>query len=322
VSQFNRIVQARRQPGSAFKPLVYLAALDRFSPTTMLSNEPKTYTIDGKSWEPQNFEPVTTYTVSLRNALKKSYNLATVDLALKTGLDRIVALTRRFHFSTPVKPYPSLALGAFELKPIELARAYCVFAAEGVQPFSLALKGVVDENGRMLSQKHLKIERLISPAKAFIMNSMLESVVTEGTARALKTRGITWPVAGKTGTTNDFRDAWFVGYTPDILALVWVGFDNGDPISATGSAAALPIWAELMTSIPQYISQKGFNQPPGVEKRTVCSVTGLLAVENGCPEPLQEYFLSEQVPLEVCRLHSKSGLTDLIKGVKKYFNAD
>jgi penicillin-binding protein 1B len=321
-SQFNRIVQAKRQPGSAFKPFVYLAGLDRFSPTTLLSNQPKTYTIDGQPWEPRNFEPVTTYTVSMRNALQHSYNLATVDLALKTGLDRIVALTQKLHFSTVVKPYPSLALGAFEVKPIELARAYCVFAAEGVQPFALALKGVVDENDRTLNQKHLKIERLISPAKAFIINSMLESVVIDGTARSLKLRGINWPVAGKTGTTNDFRDAWFVGYTPDILALVWVGFDNGDPILATGSAAALPIWAELMKSIPQYRSEKGFNQPPGVEKRTVCAVTGLLVVENGCPEPLEEYFLSEHVPIEKCQLHRKAGLSDLIKGVKKYFNAD
>jgi penicillin-binding protein 1B len=320
ISQFNRITQARRQPGSAFKPFVYLSSLDQFSPSDMLSNQPQTYTVDGKTWEPQNFEPVTQYTVSLRTALKMSYNLATVDLAMKTGLDHIVATARQFNFSTPLKAYPSLALGAFEVIPLELARGYCVFAADGVQPYPLSLKGVVDENGKTLEQKHLQIERLIPPEKAFMMNFMLQSVVTEGTARSLKDRGVFWPVAGKTGTTNDFKDAWFVGYTPDILALVWVGFDNGDPVLATGAAAALPIWAELMNSVPQYISETGFNVPPGVVKRTVCDVTGLLANENACPQPVDEYFLAEKVPTENCPLHPKSGLKDLIKGVKKLFN--
>jgi penicillin-binding protein 1B len=319
-SQFNRVVQARRQPGSAFKPFVYLSGLEQFSPSDMLSNQPQTYTVDGKAWEPQNFKPVTSYTVSMRNALTMSYNLATVDLAMKTGLDRVVETAHKFDFSTPLKPYPSLALGAFEVIPLELARGYCVFAANGVLPYPLSLKGVVDESGKTLEQKHLQIERLISPQKAFIMNFMLQSVVTRGTARSLKSRGIDWPVAGKTGTTNDFRDAWFVGYTPDILALVWVGFDNGDPILATGSSAALPIWAELMNSVPHYISGAEFKVPPGVEKQMVCDVTGLLAIENACPQPQGEYFLAGKVPTEHCPLHSKFGLKKLIEGVKKLFH--
>ena len=297
VSQFNRITQAQRQPGSAFKPLVYLSSLNQFTPTSLLSNDPRSYTVNGKVWEPQNFEPVTEYTVSLKDALKKSYNLATVDLAMKTGLDRIVDMTARFHFSTTIKPYPSLALGAFEVIPLELARAYCVFAAEGVQPFPLSLKGVVDEHDDILDQKHLNIERLISPADAFLITAMLKNVVNEGTARSLRWRGVSWPVAGKTGTTNDFKDAWFVGYTPDILALVWVGFDNGDPIAATGAAAALPIWADLMNAIPQYRSETDFKTPKGVEKILVCSVTGRIAVD-GCPEPGEVYFLTGRTPTE------------------------
>jgi penicillin-binding protein 1B len=321
VSQFNRVTQAKRQPGSAFKPLVYLAALDKFPPTYKLSNEPKTYFFDGKSWEPQNFQPTAPSTVNMREALKMSYNLATVDLAMQTGLDRIVETATQFNLTTPVKPYPSLALGSFEVIPLELARAYCVFAADGMQPNPLALKDVVDEKGQILEQKHLKVKRLISPARAFIINDMLQSVVTAGTARSLAQFGVTGPVAGKTGTTNDFRDAWFVGYTPDILALVWVGFDNGDPIGATASMAALPIWAELIDSIPQYLSVKGFKVPDGIEKKTVCAETGLLAVENGCPEPFTEYFLSDRVPTEFCTLHRKPGLKErLIKGIKKLFN--
>ena len=305
-SQFNRITQAKRQPGSSFKPFVYLASLDQFKPTSFLSNDSKTYIVEGKPWKPQNFKPVTAFTVTLHDALKMSYNLATVDLAMKTGLDHIVDETSRFNFSTPMKPFPSLALGAFEVIPMELARAYCVFAADGVQPYPLALKGVVNEKSEIIEQKHMEIERLISPAKAFIINRMLLSVVTEGTARSLKYKGINWPVAGKTGTTNNFRDAWFVGYTPNILALVWVGFDNGDSISATGSTAALPIWAELMNNVPQHVSERSFQVPPGVEKRTVCSVTGLLIIENGCPQPIEEYFLTKHVPTEFCPLHQKS----------------
>jgi penicillin-binding protein 1B len=322
ISQFNRITQARRQPGSAFKPFVYLSGLAKFTPTTLLSNAPKSYTVDGKLWEPQNFEPVTEYTVTLKNALKKSYNLASVDLAMKIGLDQIVDMTGRFYFSTPIKPYPSLALGAFEVIPLELARAYCVFAAEGVQPFPLSLKGVVGEHDNILEQKHLNIERLISPAEAFIMTAMLQSVVNEGTARSLKWKGVSWPVAGKTGTTNDFRDAWFVGYTPDILALVWVGFDNAETIAATGAAAALPIWADLMNAIPQYRSETEFKAPRGVERISVCPVTGLIAVDD-CPEPIEEYFLAGRTPAEHCPLHAKGGIAGkIIESLKDVIEKD
>jgi penicillin-binding protein 1B len=322
VSQFNRITQARRQPGSAFKPIVYLSGLSQFTPTSLLSNDPKSYPVNGELWEPQNFEPVTEYTVSLKDALKKSYNLATVDLAMQTGLERIVDMARRFHFSTPIKPYPSLALGAFEVIPVELARAYCVFAAEGVQPFPLSLKEVVDENGKILEHQYLNIERLITPAEAFVMTRMLQDVVREGTARSLQWRGVSWPVAGKTGTTNDFRDAWFVGYTPDILALVWVGFDNGDPIKATGAAAALPIWADLMNAIPQYRSETDFNMPAGVEKILICPVTGLQAV-TGCPEPVEVYFLADRKPDGYCPLHDNGGIAGkIMKGVKDLIDGE
>jgi penicillin-binding protein 1B len=307
VSQFNRITQSRRQPGSAFKPFVYLTALNDFTPASRLSNESITYMIDGKPWEPQNFTPSDELVVSMRLALTKSFNLATVDLARKVGLDKIIKTTDGFLFSTPLKPYPSLALGAFEVIPLELARAYCVFSADGMLPYPLSLKDVTDEKGKLLKQKHMNIERLTNPAKAFIISSMLRTVVTGGTARSLISRGISWPVAGKTGTTNNFRDAWFVGYTPNILALVWVGFDNQDSIFATGSAAALPIWADLMNAIPQHVSGSWYKMPAGVVKETVCSESGLLA-HGGCLEPMEEIFLKENVPTVFCPIHKKPGL--------------
>jgi penicillin-binding protein 1B len=185
----------------------------------------------------------------------------------------------------------------------------------------LSIKDVTDDHGRLLSQAHLNIDRMISPAKAYIMTDMLKSVVSEGTARALSGWNLPGPVAGKTGTTNNFRDAWFVGYTPDILALVWVGFDNGDPVKASGAKAALPIWAELMKAIPQYISGADFKMPAGVVTRTVCSESGLLAAGRTCPVPMEEIFLEDIVPDQPCPLHpARNPIKDLIDGIKDLFN--
>ncbi|NIQ38521.1 MAG: PBP1A family penicillin-binding protein [Proteobacteria bacterium] len=306
VSQFNRISQARRQPGSAFKPFVFVSGLDTLTPASTLSNEPKSYMINGKLWEPQNFEPQSGGRVSLRSALAKSINLATVDLAIQVGLDRIVTTTAQY-FSKPFKPYPSLSLGAFEVAPLDLARAYCAFAADGALPYPLSLKDVVDENGQILERRHMSVRQVTSPAKAFLINSMLRTAVTEGTAQSLEEMGISFPVAGKTGTTNDFRDSWFVGYTPDVLALVWVGFDNGDSIDTTGAGGALPIWADLMRTMPEHVSGEWFKTPPGVVKRVVCSESGLLAVPNACPQPVEEVFLEENVPETYCPLHRSEG---------------
>jgi len=303
MSQFNRITQARRQPGSAFKPFVYLSGLDEFTPASILSNEAKTYEVDGTVWEPQNYAPVPEEKVSVRNALAKSINLATVDLAMRIGFDRIAGTANLFGFSIPANPYPSLCLGAYEVIPLNLARAYCTFASDGLLPYPLSLKDVLDENGKILERRHMNIERVTSPSKAFIMSSMLRSVVEEGTASSLKNIGISFPVGGKTGTTNNFKDAWFVGYTPDILALVWVGFDDGSSIHASGAKAALPIWAEIINALPQYVSENWFKMPPGVVKRMVCSESGQLDVNNRCPRPVEEFFLADNVPTDYCTIH-------------------
>jgi penicillin-binding protein 1B len=175
----------------------------------------------------------------------------------------------------------------------------------------------------MLEQRHLKIERLISTAKAFIINSLLRGVVKSGTGRSLENRGINWPVAGKTGTTNNYRDAWFVGYTPDLLALVWVGFDNGDSIKSTGAQAALPIWAELMKAIPHHISQSDFRVPAGIVKRMICSDGVKAVVSRNCPKPYEEYFLLKNSPEVSIRNGAKPEIFDkLIKGIKDLFKGD
>lgn len=322
VSQFNRITQARRQPGSLFKPFVFLTGLDRFTPASIFSNEPISYEVDGKLWEPRNYEKIPETQVTMRTALARSINRATVDLASQVGIEPIIKTTKAFRFSTPFQPYLSLSLGATEVIPLELARAYCPFAADGVLPYPLLLKAVADEKGKILEQRHMDIERVISPEKAFIMTSMLRSVVEKGTARSLKNMGVSFPVAGKTGTTSSFKDAWFVGYTPDILALVWVGFDDGAPIFTAGASAALPIWAELVKAIPQHISGNWFNPPAGVVKRIICPVSGQLAVRFRCPEHVEEFFLAENAPENDCPIHRREDLFQRFMGRVRDFFSD
>lgn len=314
-SQFNRAAQARRQPGSLFKPFVALSALDKFTLATRLSNAPKTYEVNNKKWEPKNFEETSDIDVSLRTAVAHSYNRAMVDLAMRTGLNHIMGTIAPFKFSTVINPYPSMALGAFEMIPLEIARAYCAFAADGLFPYPLSLKEVVDENGKVLEQRHMNIEQATSPEKAFLVSDLLRSVVESGTAKSLSAYGIFFSMAAKTGTTNDYRDAWFVGYTPDILALVWVGFDNGDPINLAGASAALPIWADLMNAIPQYVSGSWFKAPAGIVQKEICVDSGMLATSE-CPRTAKEYFLTENAPQNSCNLHgSRLSPENWFKGI-------
>ncbi len=314
-SQFNRITQSRRQTGSTFKPFVYLTALDRFTPASLFSNAAKSYPTGSGDWTPQNYEATPETMVSMRTALAHSYNRATVDLAMQTGLAEIIKTAQAFGFSTDLKPYPALALGAFEAIPLELARAYCAFAADGFQPYLLAVKDIIGNDNQPLNRRQIQIKRVLSPAKAYLITSMLQSVVTEGTAKSLPAIGWPFPTAGKTGTTSDYRDAWFVGYTPDILALVWVGFDNGESIHVAGATAALPIWADLVKALPQYRSGNWFSMPAGVVTIKICTESGLPAVESACSQIKEEIFLEENVPSGECPLHGGGLFQNLLKGI-------
>lgn len=316
-SQFNRITQARRQPGSAFKPIVYLSALDSLTPATMLSNEPVTYNLHGRQWSPKNYDDSAPPELLLRDALALSVNRPAVAAAMQTGLTRIIATARALGITSPLEPYPSMALGSFEVVPLELARAYCCFAADGLLPYPRALSLVADEQGRILEQRHLEVKRATTPAKAFLISSLLQSVVSDGTARSLRSRGVTFPTAGKTGTTDDNRDAWYIGYTPDIVTLVWVGFDDGRSIRTTGAGAALPIWAELMLAIPEHISGTWLAQPPNVIRLTICKRSGMLADPDACPETRDEYFLDGNVPEQTCDVCRNSGNQNHLKKFMK-----
>ncbi len=295
-SQFNRISQARRQAGSTFKVFTYLAALDGLTPIATLTNAATTYHVDGKDWQPRNYVPIAAPVMSMREALARSINRATVDLAMRIGMDKITATAQGFGFTSPLAPYPSLALGAVDVYPLELARAYCVFAAAGMQPFPLGLRAVYDEHGKLIEHRPMRLRRVTAPAKAFLITSMLQSAVLQGTGQALAGWGIHFPVAGKTGTTNNYRDAWFVGYTPDLLALVWVGFDDGGGLQISGAQAALPIWAEIMRAIPHQVSGAPFRAPPDVVEHPVCTRNGFPDVTGDCQETGIEWFQVDNVP--------------------------
>ncbi|HSO21098.1 MAG TPA: transglycosylase domain-containing protein, partial [Desulfosarcina sp.] len=177
LSQFNRVVQARRQAGSTFKVFTYLSALDTFTPISVLSNRKRTYDVDGKPWQPRNYSPIDTPEVSLREALARSINRATVDLAMQVGIDQVAETARRFAFAAPLPPYPSLALGAVDVTPLEMARAYCVFPAAGLLPNPISLRDVYDDGGQALTRRHMRVARIIPPEHAFLMTSLLRSAV-------------------------------------------------------------------------------------------------------------------------------------------------
>jgi penicillin-binding protein 1B len=178
---------------------------------------------------------------------------------------------------------------------------------------------VVGEKGDVLERRHMSVQSVTTPGKAFLITSMLRSTVEQGTARSLKDMGIRFPAAGKTGTTNDFKDGWFVGYTPEIVTLIWIGFDDGISLQAPASVLTLPIWADLMNAIPQHLSGTWFRTPPDIVVETVCRESGQRALASGCTSTLEEFFLAENTPKERCTLHQGLGpLEGVIKGVRDF----
>ena len=254
-SQFNRVFQAKRQPGSIFKPFVYLAALMyggqsgvRYTPETVLNDSQFTWNYDGKEWQPHNYNNEYFGAVTFRRALESSLNSATGRVAQDVGIRRVRELAQRLGIQSPLPAVPSLALGAAEVTPLEVAVAFSTIANGGVRTRPLAVKLVLDQNTQPLEKRDVRVEQVINPQLAHMMNYILKGVLDRGTATSARRMGFTRPAAGKTGTTNDYKDAWFVGYTPDLLAVVWVGFDGQSKLNLSGAEAALPIWTEFMKS--------------------------------------------------------------------------
>ena len=267
-SQFNRIFQAKRQPGSVFKPFVYLAALMyggqsgiKYTPDTIINDSQFTWTYDGRDWQPSNYRNEYFGAVTFRRALENSLNSATSRVAQDVGIRRVRDIAHRLGIQSSLPAVPSLALGAAEVTPLEVAVAFSTLANGGVRPRPLAVRNVIDQNTKVLEKRDVRSEQVISPQLAFMMNDLLKGVLDRGTGAMARRWGFTRPAAGKSGTTNDYKDAWFVGYTPDLLAVVWVGFDGPKKLNLSGGEAALPIWTEFMKSATANMPVTDFTPP-------------------------------------------------------------
>ena len=310
-SQFNRATHARRQPGSAFKPFVYLTALavgdgqPAFTAASIVDDSPLTLVAGPADWSPRNYEDRYEGRVTLRHALEHSLNAATVRIASEVGLERIVETARRVGITSPLAPVPALALGAYEVTPLELARAYLPFANGGVRAAVAGVRAIVDGEGEKVAPADDDPIPVLSPAEAYLMTSLLQGVIDAGTGADALRFGIPAALAGKTGTTNDGRDAWFVGYAPTLLALVWVGFDSGAAHGLSGAQAALPIWADFMKQALETYPASRFETPPGVVLAEIDATNGKLA-NRFCPVTRREVFLDGTEP-EPCDEHVSVG---------------
>ena len=310
-SQFNRAVQAQRQPGSTFKPFVYLAAFEAtlddpalppITPATVVDDSPYVFFYEDKEYIPQNFEDVYLGPVTLRRALSKSLNVATMKVAEMIGYARIADLWKeRMKITKSVKAVPSVALGSFEASPLEMATAYEVLASGGFrrEPFSINRASTEDGTTFELGAGGTpSTTRVVRQETTYLVTSMMESVLNEGTGAAARSMGFTVEAAGKSGTTNDTRDAWFAGFTPDIVTIVWVGYDDNSPVNLPGSRAALPIWVEFMKSAVAGLGNRGFLPPEeGVVFVNIDKATGKRANPN-CGKVFSEAFLVGTEPMD------------------------
>jgi penicillin-binding protein 1B len=308
-SQYNRAVASRRQPGSVFKPFVYLAAFQQavttgatgVSPAAIVDDSPMTWETAEGPWEPANYEQEYDGPITWRRALAHSRNLATIKVAEQTGFSEVAALWKLLGVGNAPKPYPSIALGVFEATPFEMATAYTIFPNMGtIRPLRALLR--IERDGVDLTMKQAPARSLTNPAATYLVTNMMRSVLNEGTGAGARGMGFTLDAAGKTGTTNDLRDAWFAGFTPDLLTVVWVGFDDNQPVGLSGSQAALPIWARFMARALAGRQSIPFEVPPGVVFDDIDPETGKLATP-GCPRVIAESFLEGAEPTEFCDLH-------------------
>ncbi len=313
-SEFNRATQAKRQPGSAFKPIVYATAIDNgFPVTTQLLNQPVVLNMpDGTRWAPKNYDLSTGGNTTLRVGLQKSLNLISVRIIQELiSPASVVELAQRMHLTTNILPVDALALGACEVIPIELTSAYGIFDNHGIWVEPIAITSIKDRYGNTIAQYKPRQELVLSEETAYLTTSLLQTAINHGTgAGARSAYGFRLPAAGKTGTTNNFNDAWFVGFTPYMVASVWVGVDN-PAVSLgnrqSGAAAALPIWANFMRDAHNAMGWKAkyFERPDGIVEIPICSETKLLPSKY-CPIET-EVFTKQTVPTEHCQIHNEIG---------------
>ncbi len=272
-SQFNRALQAERQPGSSFKPFIYLTAISQgYMPTDTVKDEPEVFRFNSKEWRPQNYEGTFHGTVTLMYALVHSVNVATINLLNAIGVENVIRTAKRLGIRERIPHNLSIALGSLSVRLIEMVRAYASFDNYGLLPKPIFITKIVDRYGKVIYENEPQLKRVANTIDAFILTGMLKNVIGYGTGR--KARVIHRPLAGKTGTTNDYKDAWFIGFSPHLVCGVWVGYDNNKTIfrGATGARAALPIWITFMKNALTGQPISTFPVPKGVTKKVIESL--------------------------------------------------
>jgi penicillin-binding protein 1B len=308
-SQYNRAVTTRRQPGSVFKPFVYLAAFEHMvaqggnspTPATLVLDEPTIFMDGAKPYEPGNYNNEYDGPVGLRRALAMSRNIVAIKVAEEAGFEQVANLWKKIGVGTPARPYPSIALGVFEASPLEIATAFTIFTNGGrMRPLRAMTRIVEDGKTRQVAAGSTK--EIARPDTTYLVTNMMRAVMNEGTGAGARSQGFRLNAAGKSGTTNDLKDAWFVGFTPDLLAVVWVGYDDNQPVGLGGSQAALPIWTAFMKRSLAARADQSFKMPDGIVFADIDPLSGQLAGPF-CPRRISESFLEGTEPWEQCHIH-------------------
>ena len=318
-STYNRAVRSRRQPGSAFKPFVYAAALAKgYSPVSVLTNLRHVSAPGDPEWSPRS-EGEQPDALTLRAALLESNNPAAADLQQLIGSRAVLRLAGDAGLSD-LPDVPSLALGSGVVSPLDLTAAYTMFPGDGQVARPRGMISVFDSGGRQIFDRPVERAQLVPPAVAFQMTSMLRDVVERGTGAQARALGVRGPVAGKTGTTDDYRDAWFVGYSTSVVVGVWVGFDQPASIGrdAYGARVALPIWADFMKRTARQLPASDFTVPPGIHGEELCSVSYLAPVD-GCPVYTEFFKDGDTVPTALCPIHQGSLKQRASRAIEGFF---
>jgi penicillin-binding protein 1B len=276
-------------------------------------DEPTTFDFDGKEYTPNNYGEKFHGQVTAREALTFSLNVATVKVAELVGYTRVTDMAHQFGLDPSIQPTPSVALGAYEMTPLEVATGYTILANDGVRTEPMFIRNVVNARGESLEQNSIRSRRALDPRVAYLVTSMMEDVINHGTGATVRARGFNAPAAGKTGTS---RDGWFAGYTSNLLAIVWVGFDDNRDLGLSGANAPAPIWADFMkraVALPAYRDVQPFEMPEGVTKVTIDPESLMLATPE-CPVTREEVFIHGTEPTEFCPLHGGRQASDAPPG--------
>jgi penicillin-binding protein 1B len=321
MSQLNRVL-AKRQPGSIFKPFVYAAALDTgveggqkiLTPSTMILDQPTTFWFDGKPYEPSNFEHKFYGDVTLREALARSLNVATVKVAEMVGYDAVVDMANRAGMNYKIQPTPAVSLGAYDITPLEAVGAYTMFANQGAYVKPDFLRLVRASDGKVVYRHKNEEKRVLDPRVAYLVTSLMEEVLRTGTGAGVRSRyKLTVPAAGKTGTSHD---GWFAGFTSELLCVVWVGFDDNKELNLEGAHSAAPIWAEFMKralEYREYRDAKPFEAPDGIVSVDIDPQSGFPATP-GCPTHRAEVYIAGTQPVGACPIHGAGRYVTSVNG--------